>query len=359
MADENVQALRDLVKAQDKADESQYPEFLANAIPVPYELQSYVAQYKRDINHELSTENLLWAIGDEVATYEVRKGVYEQVLKMHLESNNAPVYVFASEGGANYRRLSKFIDVRKKIGILTMLETDNFDEDGNREFIALGSIKQAEFVTGGLLFSEFEKDPDAVKEETRQGTVTEVVSTPTFSFISFDYEGIELGMLAREFYYQTWTRPLTKAAYIGMPIKFKITDIEKTTYDSQKGIQAASERGQVVPKGIMYQIKTTRMPFLEKPDDDVISKFKRKAEFKAYIVRYHPVNGMIVELAPGWWIKGVLPSNSQYKPSIRDEEQHTPVIVKILNLDTKLRQGRAEILRFPHGVARTLDPHQQ
>lgn len=64
---------------------------------IQFELQGFIAEYKRQINQELTPDNLLWAVGEEVSDFEVRKGLVMPVLKMRVEENDAPVYIFASQ----------------------------------------------------------------------------------------------------------------------------------------------------------------------------------------------------------------------------------------------------------------------
>ena len=336
------------------------PEFLATAKRVPFEAQDFVAKYKRENNSgELDKDKLVWAIGDEVSNFEVRKGYVIPVLKMHLEEDNTPIYIFANEAGASYRHLDNYIDQRIKIAVSTLLDTDEVDSAGNKEYIALGSIRQAEFVTNRYLYNEMRNDPDAFKDEIRVGVVTQVIDTPSFRFVSFTYEGIQIGMLAKNFYYQSFMTPLNEVAYIGMKFPFKITDIVETTYEDQAGVKADKQNGRPVPSGIMYQVMTTRLPLLDSPDEEVKSKFERRADFKAHIVRCHPVQGILVEIAPGWIVKGILASNAPLQPTVADEKAHTPVIVRLDSIDEETHRGRAFILRFPRGIARTLDPHNQ
>lgn len=336
------------------------PDFLDTAKRVPFESQDFVARFKRENNSgDLDKDKLVWAIGDEVSNFEVRKGYVTPVLKMHLEEDNTPIYVFANEAGASYRHLDNYIDQRIKIAVSTLLDTDEDDEAGNKAYIALGSIRQAEFVTNRYLYNEMQKDPDAFKSETRLGVITQVIDTPSFRFVSFTYEGVQIGMLAKNFYYQSFMTPLSQVAYIGMKFSFKITDIVETTYEDQAGVEADKQNGRPVPSGIMYQIMTTRLPLLDSPDDEVRSKFERQADFKAHIVRCHPVQGILVEIAPGWIVKGILTNNAPLQPTVADEKAHTPVIVRLDSIDEKTHRGRAFILRFPRGIARTLDPHNQ
>ncbi|WP_298491122.1 hypothetical protein [uncultured Lactobacillus sp.] len=362
--DEKIEAITN-VQQSSNSGEDEFPFFLDYADRVAYDDQPFVAKYKRENNtRDLDKDKLLWAVGEEVANFEIRKGQVTPVLKLKLEVNNAPVYVFANEAGNNYRHLDTLIDQRVKIAISTLLDAESVDKNGQEEYIALGSIRQAEWIIGRNLKNEFDEDPEKFKNEVRNGVVTQVVDAPandslSFRFISFTYEGMLMRMLARDFYYQSFMQPLHDVAYVGMKFEFKITDILEQKFEDMPIVKRDQAENRPVPKGITYQVQSSRLSLIDKPDDNVKSLYKRKAEFKAHIVRYHPVSGILVEIAPGWWIKGVLSTNSLEQPSVADEKANTPVIVRLDWINEKTRRGRAYIVRFPRGVARTLDPHNQ
>ncbi|QTQ40862.1 hypothetical protein [Lactobacillus taiwanensis] len=365
MADQNIEALMQMAKTREEEqkvqeNERKIPFFLDCAKRVPVEDQEFVAKLKRESNvGNLDTEALVWAVGDEVSEFEIRKGYRTPVLKMHLEETNTPVYIFANEAGEGYANLDTFIDHRIKIAISTLLDAETIDDEGNAEYIALGSIRQAEFAYGYAWYQEMTDNPEKFKDEIRMGEITQVIDTPNFRFVNFTYQGVQLGMLAKNFYYQSFMHPLSEVAYIGMKFPFKITDIIKSTYEESPSVKRDMKNNRPVPKGIRFQVMTTRLPLLDSPDDEVRSLYDRHADFKAHIVRCHPVEGILVEIAPGWWVKGVLSTNSQYQPTIADARQNTPVIVRLDSIDEENHRGRAFIVRFPHGVARTLDPHNQ
>lgn len=356
-AEEDIEPSKEEVtyaKAPDlptKNKKDDYPYFMDAAEKLPRESQNLVAKYKRLIKGDLSSDNLLWATGEEVTTFKIKQGLVMPVLKMRIDNDNAPVYIFASQAGANYRHLENFIAQHVKISILTLAKTDSYDEEGNHRYIALGSIQQAEFTINGEMYKDYVADPDKFKSQDRVGIVTQVIETPSFGFVSFQYQGVELGMLAKNFYYQSFTRPLSQVAKIGMKIKFRVTDIKRVNYEDQAGIKEDMQKGYPTPKGMMYQVMTTRLPFLESPDASVIRRFKEKTEFTAHIVGVDSVLGILVEIAPGWQIKGYLSSKAPFEPSVQDARNHTVVVVRILSLNTEKRMGKAAILRFPMGVA--------
>lgn len=104
MADENFDALNTLAQNQHQLmdNKAKAPFFRDEAEKIPFELQGFIAEYKRQINQKLTPDNLLWAVGEEVSDFEVRKGLVMPVLKMRVEENDAPVYIFASQAGSNY-----------------------------------------------------------------------------------------------------------------------------------------------------------------------------------------------------------------------------------------------------------------
>lgn len=365
MVDQNIEALKALQtlqqnsKKEKKEEKPEVPFFMDVAEKIPYELQDFVASYKRKIHDSLSPDNLLWAVGEEVTTYEVRKGFVTQVLKMRLEENQAPVYVFAGMAGEGYRHLDNYIAQRFKIGIVDFLETDTKDDEGNEQYIALGSLQQASFTVIGLDYKEYLEDPEAFKAEDRTGVVTQVIDTPDFRFVSFEYKGVQLGMLAKNFYYQSFAHPLSEVAYIGMRFKFRITDIKRVKFEDIASVKEDLDNHRPAPKGLTYQVRTTRLPFLASPDDEVIRLYESGSDFLGNIVRCHPVKGILVEIKPGWWIKGMLSSNSPIQPTIADAKAHTPVVVRIESLNKKDRTGRAYIIRFPRGVVRVPRPQDQ
>lgn len=344
-------------KEQSEKPKQVIPDLLQTAMTVPNELLTEVAKYKRDLKNDLDNKNLVWAIGDEVATFKVN-GIPMQVLKLHLELNDVPVYVFQKQAGINCHSLNSFIGRKTKLGIYTMLETNRYDEQDNMLYIALGSIQEAEFVVGGQLFSKFEHDPESVKDEKRIGLVTHVLDTPSKQLVFFTYNGIHLVMLAKDFYYQTWSKPLKNEAYVGLKFEFRITDIVRTTYEKQLGIQENAKGGKdyINPTGTMYRISTSRLSFLPSPEAKVEDLYKREACFLAHVVGYDAVKGIRVEIAPGWTTKGILKNTSPFKPSVQDAIHHTPVTVQIQSLDMENRTGRCNILNFPQGVVRVLDP---
>ena len=138
-------------------------------------------------------------------------------------------------------RDSNYIDHKVKVAVSTLRKINN-------QYIAEGSIRQAEYVIGKKWFDDFTKDPEKFKSEERFGTITQVIDTDAFGCVFFEYEGMQLGMLARNYYYQTWTTPLSTVAQIGYKIPFKIEDIQVTTYEEQEGVKRDIANHLPVPK---------------------------------------------------------------------------------------------------------------
>lgn len=345
---DKVQVSSSAIRPRREGQERHYPVFEEIAETVAQEFVDQVSDLKRDSRNENA---LFWAKGVEIAEY-VRKGKVVRALKMELEEEGVygvPIYVFQNEAGSSYRRLENLIGNQLKVGINTLEVVE--DDPDNPKYVAIGSINQAEFQLGNRLFEEFEQDKEKAEKEVRVGTVTQIIEVGNFSLISFNYEGLELGMLGRNWAYRRVGERLTSVARVGQSFKFNITSIRKADYDD---IEKQDQDNPNRPKGIYFEVETTRLPFLPSPDKKVKDLYERNAQFEARIVRYHPVKGILVEIAPNWWIKGILSNNSPYHPSKRDEVEHTPVVVQIESLNEDRRNGRARILRFPKGVARTL-----
>lgn len=333
---------------------SEASKFPKDAEKVPSEFLPELAKLKRDINGDLDQENLVYAVGEE----SLKARVGNQLVPMLLVrlANGAPVYIPVTEAGTNYRHLDSFIGRTFKIAISTLDDAGTFDNEHRPEYVALGSIRQAEFVIGGQLYQQHEQDPDKFKDETRQGTIYSVIDTPGLQLVFISYKGMGLPMYAQQYDYMSYTRPLPSIAHIGDKVKFKISRIERVKYEDMKKVEEDINQGHLTPKGLRYLIWTTALPFKKSPNERVKRLEKTHSAFLAHIVRYNPVTGIWVEIAPGWWIKAYLSSRAPYQPTFKDEVEHTPVIVQIEpgTIDEKKRHGRCTILGFPQGVARTI-----
>lgn len=341
------------------------PNFLEDAEKIPAYMQDLVAQHRRRMSsHSVLTEDdLLYAEGESVNTFKTAQGNLT-MLKMRIEANNAPIYVPMNHSGANYRHLDDLIGQRLKVAIDQFVKTNEGEVDA--EYILLGSIQQAEFVIGGTIYSDYLKDADSVREKTREGIITQIIERPereivqdgkkvmlpNRSMIFFDYHGMTLGMREQDFYYRSLVTPLHKRAFVGQKIKFKITRIRKGDYRDSERAKEDAENGMAVPRGIRYYFDTTRLPFIQNPDDEIKRKLNEKTIFKGHIVRVDSVKGILVEVAPKYWIKGYLPATSPIQPTQLDATVHTPVTVRLNYIDFKSKSGQCQILRFPRGVAR-------
>lgn len=332
----------------------QYPGFIDESEKVPFELQSEVAEFKRQSNADRTPNSLVDGIGEESGIWHFRERNI-QMLKVRLDTGSA-VYVPQNEVGSQFKHLDVLVGKRVKLAVVNLQETDTVDENNNPEYVAIGSIKQAEYLIGKALFDEFESADDTGKEDflkkKRLGTITDVIDTPELQMVFFTYQGMALAMYADQFTYRTYAQPLSDVARIGDSIAFQITNITKTRYEE---LDLTKERHafDIAPKGDRFFIRTTCLPFRENPLAKVKRLQKNGGACIARIVRYNPVKGILVEIAPGWWIRGILSDRAPYKPSVYDELAHTPVSVRIRSLDTKNRWGVCQIIAFPQGVARS------
>ena len=339
--------------AQDHGED--YPDFFDAAEKVPLELQDEVASFKRDINASLDESSLIEATGEESAIYRFQDRPV-LMLRMRLE-NGAAVYIPVNEIGSSYRHVNLLVGKKRKISISTLATVGENDEEGNPLYVAIGSIRQAEFVIGGQLYSEFENNPEDVQGRTFYGVITDVIDNPEHQMIFIDYHGMAIPMYAGDFYYRSYAVPLHTVAKVGNQVHFKITNIERIKYEEMDSVKEDHDRGRITPRGYLYMIRTTALPFRESPDSKVKRLFDRRATFIAHVSNYDPIKGILVEIAPGWFIKGILPSNAPYQPSKMDQLAHTPVAVRINELDYKTRRGNCTILTFPRGVAQS--PNQR
>ena len=346
---------------------NEIPEFLKAAEKIPSYMQEFVAQHRRRMssNSKLRNEDLLLAEGESVSVFKTSlngKRINLPMLKMRLVDNNAPIYVPINHAGQNYRHLDDFIGRRKKVAIDRFVQTNEGEADS--EYILLGSIQQAEFVIGGNLYSEFLKDPDKVKDEVREGTVTQIIERPAHkdeetgewvpnrSTVFIDYNGLTVGMPESYFHYVSQVTPLSQRTFVGQKVKFSILNITKGDYRDSPAAKQDAEAGMEVPHGIRYYIDITRLPFIPNPSDEIRRKLDNKTTFKARIVGVDPVKGILVEVAPSWQIKGYLPATSPIQPTGFDAYKHTPVTVRLNFVDFKNRSGQCQIIGFPQGVAR-------
>ncbi|MDC2828454.1 hypothetical protein [Limosilactobacillus mucosae] len=335
------------------------PDFLENAERIPYSLQEEVMDWRRRLNNELVPENLVYATAVEATNYHFDgKDLY--MLKMEL-ANGAPIYIRPKEAGNNFLHISSTIGQTIKIAIDELITVPNsVDSEGHQEYIAMGSIRQAEFVIAGVIYQQLgkTKDDTTIKnrkplEETRVGRIVRVLDRPYPGMLFIEYEGMTFGMLANNFYYRSYREPLTEVAQTGNQIRFKIEDINLRHYEDLTSVEDAVSRGRETPTGIFYQVMTTSLPFRENPDDKVRRLYKDKSQFLAHIVSVHPVKGILVEIERGWWIKGHYnPAYLNFNPTVLDAAENTPVYGTITDVDFKNHRGRFEILGFPRGVAK-------
>ena len=155
--------------------------------------------------------------------------------------------------GANYRHSASYIGQRKKVVLGEFVDAGH-DDLGNPLFIAYASIKAVENALGDIIYQQFQDDPETAKDQDRLGIITEVVSIDTMHMVFFDYQGMSLTMLERDYHYRTYLHPLEEDAHVGDKIKFKITNITKDTYDNMDSVKEDKEAGKITPEGDRYYI---------------------------------------------------------------------------------------------------------
>lgn len=334
-----------------------YLNFVDNAEKVPYELQNKIADYKRQVARHKEPDNLLDGMIEETGNWSYGKRNL-LMAKMRLKIGPA-IYIPLSEIGAQYRHIDVLVGKSMKVAVTDFLATDTFDKDGHAEYVAIGSIREAEYIIGHQLMQEYqesqEKDGHFTTQQ-RTGIITDVIDTDKLQMIFFQYRGMSLGMYENDFTYRTYTIPLHTIAHIGDTIHFQIRSIRETTYEDLDTVKKQNQNStNNLPKGKRYFIRTTCLPYRQNPNTKVKRLEKSGGAFIAHITRYDPIKGILVEIAPGWEIKAKLSVDAPYKPSLLDEMAHTPVTVRILHVKYETRRGVCQILSFPQGVARTRD----
>lgn len=339
--------------AEDAQQAIEFPNFMEVAERIPYRNQADVADIMRRLRDNLSSENLIDAIGEQATVYRLRNRQVP-MLVMRLKNGSA-VYVPISEIGSSYRHIEFLVGKVYKIAITNFVETGDLDQDQNPEYIVMGSIRQAEFVIGRELFREFTQAQNAEDtsfvDQTREGVITDVVDTVDLQMIFFKYRGMSLAMYANDYDYMSYTKPLHTIAKAGEPIRFKISNIRQGRFEDADSVQNDINNGRPTPRGIRYFVRTSSLDFRTNPVDKVRALEKSRAAFIARMVRYNPIKGILVEIAPGWWIKGILSNESPLKPTIDDGFANTPVTVRIEQLNYKNRTGKCRIISFPQGLA--------
>ena len=129
------------------------PDFLQSAERIPFSLQEEVMDWRRRLNNALIPENLVYATAVEATNYRYEgKDLY--MLKMEL-ANGAPIYIRPKEAGNNFLHISSTIGQTIKIAVDELIAVpDSVDAEGHQEYIAMGSIRQAEFVIAGVIYQQ-------------------------------------------------------------------------------------------------------------------------------------------------------------------------------------------------------------
>lgn len=348
--DRNTKDLQDVIDQRSR-EKLLYPDLLESAEKVNVEQQDFLVKSRRAFKQGDLAKGMIYATGEEVTTFSIN-GMHMPMLKMRVEENNSAVYVPLPEMGANYRHSASYIGQRKKIVLGEFVEAGT-DDLGNPLYIAYASIKMVENTLGGIIYKQFQDDPDAVKNQDRIGIITEVVATDNMNMIFFDYQGISLTMLERDYHYRSYLHPLVEDAHVGDKIKFKITNITKDDYTDMASVREDREAGKVTPEGERYYIETSRLSYLPSPDEKVRELAEHQSYFLGRVVNWNPIKGVIVEIAPGYWLKGFITPGSHINFSMNDVIHHTKVVVVINRINMKTRSGQVYIRSCPDGVAPT------
>lgn len=352
----DFQKIADRVNIAKANNRLMHPNFFETADRVNFEQQNSLANYRRNMTSAIKTEdwivavqNLVPAMGIEVTTFTIN-GRVRRMLKLEAISDNAPIYVPVNKAGANYHYLTNYIGQRVLLAMDRFERTNEQDDNGNNKYIALASISQAEELIGNVIYDEFQHDATKARNEDRVATITQVIASSDFNMVFINYQGLTIPMYERDFHYHSYRHPLKKDAKVGATIKFRITNITKTNYDNMDIVKRDKQRHYDTPSGTRYYIETTHLPFVENPDTRIKKLQQTKTSFLANIVRVSPIEGITVQIGPGWTVKGYL-NNPEYKPTVADALQHTPVTVTINSLDFKHRSGQVYIIGFPRGLA--------
>lgn len=344
----NEKDLQDVID-QRKEDALKYPNFFENAERVDVDQQTYLAESRRAFKNGDLQKGMIYAVGEEETIWTVA-GRSVPMLKMRVEENNSAVYVPLPEIGANYRHSASYIGQRKKVVIGDFTDVGK-DKLGNPLFVVYASIKQVENTLGDIIYKQFQEDPDAVKNQDRLGIITEVVTGENVNMVFFDYQGISLTMLERDYHYRSYLHPLSEDARVGEKIKFKITNIVKDDFKNMPSVQEDEKLGKIVPEGERFYIQTSRLSYLPSPDEKVRKLAEQHSYFLGRVVNWNPIKGVIVEIAPGYWLKGFITAGSNIHFSMNDVIKHTKVVVVINRIDMKRRTGQVYIRSCPDGVA--------
>ena len=143
------------------------PDFLQSAERIPFSLQEEVMDWRRRLNNALIPENLVYATAVEATNYRYEgKDLY--MLKMEL-ANGAPIYIRPKEAGNNFLHISSTIGQTIKIAVDELIAVpDSVDAEGHQEYIAMGSIRQAEFVIAGVIYQQLGKTKDDTTIKNRK-----------------------------------------------------------------------------------------------------------------------------------------------------------------------------------------------
>lgn len=345
-------------------------DFMETAEAVSEDKLGDLMRLRHDMSNDLSEENLVAGVAEtlENFTYSGRANV--PMLKVRLKPSGLPVYVPRNMAGANFNHMETLIGHTISVAIMSFVNINEGDADPN--YIIIASIQQAEFVVKGRLYSEItstkgDESKRAIAEK-REGIVTGMIrlnnmtnnarapQSEVFHWLVFyEYKGVQFSMPAYNYNYFSFAKPINSQIRVGEHFFFRFTRATKKDFlkdNSAAKREAKSGDLRNVPQGIYYDIDATAMSYRTDPVDDLKRKLSQGTVFLGRVVGYNNVRGLLVEVAPGWVIKGFMDSYRFANAGLGDLDvaEHTPVTVRLRRLDIKQRRGQCEVLSFPQGT---------
>lgn len=357
----------EIIYATDKHEEG---DFLQTAEAVSEDKLGDLMRLRHDMSNDLSEENLVTGVAEtlETFTYSGRKNV--PMLKVRLKSSGLPVYVPRNLAGVNFNHMEVLIGHTLSVAIMSFVNINEGEADPN--YIIIASIQQAEFVVKGRLYSELtstrgDEAKNAIAEK-REGIVTGMIRLNNMSnsdgspqsevfhwLVFFEYKGVQFSMPAYNYNYFSFAKPISSQIRVGEHFYFHFTratkkDFLKDNSAAKREVKSGDSRN--VPQGIYYDIDATALSYRTDPAEDLKRKLKQGTVFLGQVVGFNNVRGLLVEVAPGWVIKGYMDSYRFADAGLGDLDvaHHTPVTVRLRRLDLKRRRGQCEVVAFPQGT---------
>lgn len=342
-------------------------DFVEAAESVPEEKLGDLARHRRSMNADLTEEDLLTGDAESLEYFKFA-GQDVPMLKLRLKKSGLPVYVPQNVAGANFSHMETFIGHSYSVAITDFVNVN--EGEVNAAYIILASIQQAEFVVKGELYRDLASTNNAIHEqavqEKREGVVTGLIRlnnvggngqrVPEINhwLVFFEYKGVQFSIPARNYAYLSTIKPVQDQIQIGDHFYFRATEAAKKDFrtDNSAAKRAVeSGREALAPKGIYYDVNATALPFRANPDDDLRVKLNHGTVFLAHVAAYNSIRGLLVEVAPGWVIKGFMgPRFSGINLGDLDVADHTAVTVRLNRLDFRHHVGQCEVVAFPQGT---------